>query len=41
MSIRREWDVERICLSALERPAAERAMTRAAVTRSFGAKPNR
>jgi serine/threonine-protein kinase len=25
MTIRREWDLERICLSALERPAAERA----------------
>jgi serine/threonine-protein kinase len=25
MMIRREWDLERICLSALERPAAERA----------------
>lgn len=25
MTTRREWDLERICLSALERPAAERA----------------
>lgn len=25
MPTRREWDLERICLSALERPAAERA----------------